>query len=57
MRNACAIASLAAALVVTGGAIHTLGQPRPATAPAQQLKPAASFAGIGDERARSLALF
>lgn len=57
MRSACAVASLAAVLVVAGGAIHTLGQPRPAAAPTQDLKPAASFAGIGDQRARSLALF
>lgn len=57
MRSPVAVASLAAVLIVAGGAIHTLGQPRPAAAPSQGLKPAASFAGIADERARSLALF
>lgn len=57
MRSTGAIASLAAVLVLAGGALHTLGQPRPATAPRQDLKPAAIFAAIGDARARSLALF
>jgi hypothetical protein len=57
MRGAAAVAALAAALVVAGGVLHTHGQPLPANAPTQDLKPAASFAAIGDERARSLALF
>jgi hypothetical protein len=56
MRSAWAVAGLAAVVVVAGGVLqHTIGQPRPA--PANELKPAASFAQTGDERARSVALF
>ena len=56
MRSAWAVAGLAAVVVVAGGVLqHTIGQPRPA--PANNLRPAASFAQMGDERARSVALF
>ena len=54
------LAVAAACAVLAGGAAqHTRSQTRPSTTPvlARELRPAASFAGIADPRARSIALF
>jgi hypothetical protein len=55
------VAASAAALIVLTAAVvqRALSQTRSATPPAlaTELRPAASFAGIGDPRARSVALF
>jgi hypothetical protein len=55
------VAAVAAACVVAAGAAvqHTLSQPRSSATPvlARELRPASSFAGIADPRARSISLF
>jgi hypothetical protein len=54
------LAAAAACVVLAGGAAqHALSQTRPSATPvlASELRPASSFAGIADPRARSIALF
>lgn len=61
MRTITFLAAAAAAVVIVAGAAMqpSLGQSPPASAPAPaaELRPAASFAGIADTQARSIALF
>ena len=57
MVRQAAFTAVAAASLIAGASMLAVGQPQaPANAPAN-LRPASSFAGMADNRARSLALF